>query len=67
MNSKKLKNAVITTATYWNFNTSIFLNGWGNLWPIPITLKGYTGDKTNTVSYGGQIARHAIHDSKGTG
>ena len=31
--------------------------------PFPITLKGYSGDKTNSVSYTGQIARHVQHDS----
>ena len=31
--------------------------------PFPITVKGYTGDKTNSVSYSGQIARHVLHDS----
>ena len=31
--------------------------------PYPITLKGYSGDKTNSVSYSGQIARHVLHDS----
>lgn len=31
--------------------------------PYPITVKGYEGDKTNSVSYSGQIARHALHDS----
>ena len=31
--------------------------------PFPITLKGYSGDKTNSVSYTGQIARHVLHDS----
>lgn len=31
--------------------------------PFPITLKGYAGDKTNSVSYSGQIARHVLHDS----
>ena len=31
--------------------------------PFPVTLKGYSGDCTNTVSYGGQIARHVQHDS----
>ena len=30
---------------------------------FPITLKGYTGDKTNSVAYTGQIARHVLHDS----
>ncbi|MCG7493263.1 DUF4856 domain-containing protein [Thalassobius sp. Cn5-15] len=31
--------------------------------PFPVTLKGYEGEKTNSVSYSGQIARHALHDS----
>ena len=31
--------------------------------PFPVTLKGYSGECTNTVSYGGQIARHVQHDS----
>lgn len=31
--------------------------------PQPVTVKGYTGDKTNSVSYSGQIARHVLHDS----
>ena len=30
---------------------------------FPITLKGYNGDKTNSVSYSGQIARHVLNDS----
>lgn len=31
--------------------------------PQPITVKGYAGDKTNSVSYSGQIARYVLHDS----
>ena len=31
--------------------------------PFPVTLKGYTGSKSNSVSYSGQIARHVLHDS----
>ena len=30
---------------------------------FPITLKGYNGNKTSSVSYSGQIARHVLHDS----
>lgn len=30
---------------------------------FPITVKGYSGSKTNSVSYTGQIARHTLHDS----
>lgn len=31
--------------------------------PQPVTLKGYSGDKKNSVSYSGQIARYVLHDS----
>ena len=31
--------------------------------PYPITLKGYSGDQTNSVSYGGQIARQTMEQS----
>lgn len=31
--------------------------------PFPVTVKGYTGDKTDSVSYSGQVARHVLHDS----
>lgn len=30
---------------------------------FPVTVKGYSGDKTTSVSYSGQIGRHALHDS----
>ena len=30
---------------------------------FPVTLKGYSGDKTNSVAYAGQMARHVLHDS----
>ena len=31
--------------------------------PFPVTVQGYEGDKSNSVSYTGQIARHVLHDS----
>ena len=31
--------------------------------PYPVTLKGWWGTETNTVSYTGQMARHVLHDS----
>lgn len=31
--------------------------------PYPITLKGYVGDKTNSVSYSGQVGRQLLHNS----
>lgn len=30
---------------------------------FPVTLKGYSGDKTSSVSYGGQMARHQLHNA----
>lgn len=30
---------------------------------FPVTVKGYTGDKSSSVSYSGQIARHVLHNS----
>ena len=30
---------------------------------FPVTVKGYSGGKTTSVSYTGQIARHVLHDS----
>jgi hypothetical protein len=30
---------------------------------FPVTVKDYKGDKTSSVSYTGQIARHALHNS----
>ena len=30
---------------------------------FPITVKNYQGDKTSSISYGGQIARHTLHES----
>ena len=34
-----------------------------NYGPFPVTVKGYDGTATNSVSYSGQIARHVLHDS----
>ncbi|MGC6529472.1 MAG: DUF4856 domain-containing protein [Candidatus Puniceispirillaceae bacterium] len=31
--------------------------------PYPITLKDYVGDKTNSVSYSGQVGRQLLHNS----
>ena len=31
--------------------------------PFPITLKGYDGDRTNSVSYSGQVGRQLLHNS----
>ena len=31
--------------------------------PYPVTVKGWWGSETNTVSYSGQMVRHVLHDS----
>lgn len=31
--------------------------------PYPVTVQGYSGKKTNSVSYTGQAARHVLHNS----
>ena len=31
--------------------------------PYPVTLKGYDGDATNSVSYSGQVGRQLLHNS----
>lgn len=45
--------------------TSIFAQA--NAAPVyadfPVTVKDYQGDKTTSVSYGGQVARHVLHTS----
>ncbi|PIE40595.1 MAG: DUF4856 domain-containing protein [Gammaproteobacteria bacterium] len=40
--------------------TSVAVDTYG---PFPVTVKGYDGDTTNSVSYSGQIARQVLHDS----
>ena len=56
---KKLKatTAIVVIALS---GTMALSDGYG---PFPVTLKGYSGDKTNTVSYSGQIARHVLEQS----
>ena len=53
--------AFVTLFTF-SFNQLSFADGhvYG---PYPITLKDYSGDKTNSVKYTGQMARHVLHDS----
>ena len=46
-------------------STSALAAGHGNhvYGPFPVTLKGYSGDKTNSVSYAGQVGRQLLHNS----
>jgi hypothetical protein len=46
-------------------STSALAAGHGNhvYGPFPVTLKGFSGDKTNSVSYAGQVGRQLLHNS----
>ena len=45
------------------FSASAVASGQATYGPAPITLQGYNGDKTNSVAYTGQVARHVLHNS----
>ena len=64
--TKKLS-TIIAASCIAAFSVSAIANAGGHegqiYGPFPITLKGYSGDKTNSVSYSGQVARHVLHDS----
>ena len=55
-----MKKLIILVASFF-FVTEAFAHHFYN--KFPVTLKGYSGSKTNSVSYSGQIARHVLHDS----
>ena len=48
--------SVLTVAACTTIDTVMYDN-------FPVTVKNYGGYKTNSVSYTGQIARHALHES----
>ena len=55
-----LTGSTLLLATTALASTSLANNTYG---PFPITVKGYSGDKKNSVSYSGQVARHVLNDS----
>ena len=59
---KKLTLILITFVFSLSF-TKVFADGHLIYGPYPITLKGYSGDKTNSVKYTAQMARQVLHDS----
>ena len=67
MRKLQLKTKILASITCLSFGLAGFANAGAHsedvYGPFPVTLKGYSGDCTNTVSYSGQIARHAQHDS----
>lgn len=60
---KKFLISIITSLFTLGFAYSTFADGHKVYGPYPITLKGYDGDKTNSVKYTGQMARQVLHDS----
>ena len=61
-----MKNFITITASLliaFSFSKTVLADDHQVYGPYPITLKGYDGDKTNSVKYTGQMARHALHDS----
>ena len=57
MKKLKITTAIVAVAMSGSIALS---DGYG---PFPVTLSGYSGDKTNTVSYSGQAARHVLEQS----
>jgi len=60
---KKFLISIITSLFTLGFAYSTYADGHKVYGPYPITLKGYDGDKTNSVKYTGQMARQVLHDS----
>ena len=67
MKKTNLKTKLLASVACVSFGLTGFANAGAHsedvYGPFPVTLKGYSGDCTNTVSYSGQIARHVQHDS----
>ena len=56
---KKFITLIASVLIASSFTKIVFADGHQIYGPYPITLKGYDGDKTNSVKYTGQMARHA--------
>ena len=55
--------SMISILSLASFGFSGDTNSDADYGPYPVTLKGYTGSKTNSVSYTGQIGRQVLHTS----
>ena len=60
---KQILILIVASIVAISFAQSSFAGGHDIYGPWPITVKDYSGDKTDSTSYSGQIARHALHDS----
>ena len=64
MKQNQIKKQILTYASILTLTFSGLATANSDVYgPFPVTLKNYSGDCTNTVSYSGQIARHVQHDS----
>ncbi len=54
---------ILLTFVFSMYFTKVNADGHSIYGPYPITLKGYSGDETNSVKYTGQMARQVLHDS----
>ena len=60
---KKTLISIIASLLTLGFVHTAYADGHKVYGPYPITLKGYDGDKTNSVKYTGQMTRQVLHDS----
>ena len=60
---KQILILMVASVVAVSFTQSSFAGGHDIYGPWPVTVKGYSGSKTDSTSYSGQIARHALHDS----
>ena len=60
---KQILILIVASVVTISFAQSSFAERHDLYGPWPVTVKGYAGDKTDSTSYSGQIARHALHDS----
>lgn len=59
-----LKNTVRAMAMLAVFGSVVTTHAMDNIYgPFPITVKDYSGSKTDSTSYTGQAARHVLHNS----
>ena len=59
----KKKFAILTTFCFGIFTPTLSYSKDDVYMGFPVTVQGYSGDKTDSTSYPGQIARHLLHNS----
>ena len=59
----KKKLAILITFCFGIFTPTLSYSKDDVYMGFPVTVQGYGGDKTDSTSYSGQIARHLLHNS----